>query len=124
MSANALAVADFLAAREDVEGVVYPGLKTHPGHEIARGQMKYFGPVLGFTLKSRAAADRFLAAAELVTEATSFGGIATTAERRGRWGHDDVAEGFVRMSVGCEDVEDLMEDLGQALDGVQGLGQG
>ena len=51
----------------------------------------------------------------LVTEATSFGGIVTTAERRRRWGHDDVPEGFIRMSVGCEDVQDLIEDIGQAL---------
>ena len=77
--------------------------------------MMHFGSVLGFTLPGKEAAERFLRAAELVTEATSFGGVATTAERRGRWGQDAVAPGFIRMSVGCEDVEDLVEDLGQAL---------
>jgi cystathionine gamma-lyase len=119
MSANALAVAAFLA-RKGVRGVVYPGLPGHPGHEVARGQMRYFGPVLGFELDGKEAAQRFLEAAELVTEATSFGGIVTTAERRGRWGHDDVAAGFIRMSVGCEDVEDLIEDVGRALQVVHG----
>ncbi len=50
-SANALAVAEFLEGK--LGGVVYPGLKGHPGHEVARGQMRYFGPVMGFALESR-----------------------------------------------------------------------
>jgi cystathionine gamma-lyase len=53
---------------------------------------------------------------ELVAEATSFGGVHTTAERRGRWGTDAVAEGFIRYSAGCEDPEDLVADLTAALD--------
>lgn len=117
---NAQAVAEFLAVRKEVESVVYPGLVGHPGHEIARRQMKYFGPVLGFTLRNKAAAEAFLTHAELVTEATSFGGISTTAERRARWGGDAIAEGFIRMSVGCEAVEDLIADFTQALDAVRG----
>jgi cystathionine gamma-lyase len=116
--ANALAIAGFLASRDDVKDVLYPGLQSHPGHAIAAAQMSCFGPVLGFTLASKDAADHFLQAAELVTQATSFGGISTTAERRGRWGHDDIAPGFIRMSAGCEDVEDLLADLGRALDGL------
>jgi len=115
-SANALAIAEFLAAREEVSGVLYPGLKSHKGHEIAARQMTYFGAVLGFTLASKEAAERFLEAAELITQATSFGGIATTAERRARWGHDGVAPGFIRMSAGCEDVGDLLADMERALD--------
>jgi cystathionine gamma-lyase len=118
MSANALAVAEFLAGRKEVSEVLYPGLAGHPGHAIAKGQMRYCGPVVSFTLASKEAAQRFLSAAELVTEATSFGGVTTTAERRGRWGSDDVAEGFIRMSVGCEDVGDLIADMGRALDGI------
>jgi len=114
--ANALAIAEFLEGREEVSGVLYPGLKSHKGHEIAARQMAYFGAVLGFTLRSKEAAESFLEAAELITQATSFGGIATTAERRARWGHDGVAPGFIRMSAGCEDVGDLLEDLGRALD--------
>ena len=115
-SANAMRVAEFLEGRPEVTSVMYPGLKGHPGHEVAAAQMREFGPVLSFVLKSGRAAERFLKAAELVTEATSFGGVTTTAERRARWGHDEIAEGFIRMSVGCEDVRDLIEDIGRALE--------
>jgi cystathionine gamma-lyase len=115
---NALRIAEFLETRDEVERVMYPGLTTHPGHEIARRQMRYFGPVASFVLKDKAAAERFLAKSELLTEATSFGGMTTTAERRARWGGDVVAEGFVRLSAGCEEAEDLIEDMAQALDGL------
>jgi cystathionine gamma-lyase len=54
-------------------------------------------------------------AAELVTESTSFGGVHTTAERRARWRGDDVPEGFVRLSAGCEDGDDLVADVSGAL---------
>ena len=57
-------------------------------------------------------------AAALVAEATSFGGVHATAERRGRWGTDDVPEGFIRYSAGCEDPEDLVADLTRALDAI------
>ena len=117
-SANALAIAEFLLSRKQVLQVLYPGLAGHPGHAIAARQMRCFGPVVSFKLASAEAADRFLASAKLVTEATSFGGITTTAERRARWGHDAVAPGFVRLSAGCEDARDLLEDLGRALDGL------
>lgn len=118
MSASALAVAEFLAGRPEAAAVRYPGLKNSAGYAIAAGQMRHFGPVLGFTLRDRAAAEAFLRGARLVTDTTSFGGVTTTAERRARWGGDAVAEGFVRMSVGLEDVEDLIEDIGRALDGI------
>jgi len=52
----------------------------------------------------------------LLLEATSFGGVHTTAERRARWGGDDIPPGFIRLSVGCEDAQDLIEDIEQALD--------
>ena len=115
-SENALAIAEFLTTRREVECVMYPGLKTHPGHEVARRQMSYFGPVLSFVLRDKAAAETFLSTAKLVTDATSFGGVTTTAERRAKWGGDAIAEGFIRMSAGCEAVEDLIEDIGLALD--------
>jgi cystathionine gamma-lyase len=113
---NAQQIAEFLCTRPDVASVLYPGLPDHPGHTIAAKQMHYFGPVLGFLLKDRAAAEIFLASAKLVTEATSFGGIVTTAERRARWGGDAVPEGFIRLSAGCEAAEDLIVDIAQALD--------
>ena len=114
-SANALAVAELLAARDDVSGVRYPGLPADPGHAVARRQMIGFGTIVAFDLGSRARAERFLARAELVTEASSFGGVLTTAERRLRWGADDVPEGFVRLSAGCEETADLVADIEQAL---------
>jgi cystathionine gamma-lyase len=118
-SENALAIAEFLTTRREVEYVMYPGLKTHPRYEIARRQMSYFGPVLSFVLRDKAAAETFLSKAKLVTDATSFGGVTTTAERRAKWGGDAIAEGFIRMSAGCEAVEDLIEDIGLALDAVR-----
>jgi cystathionine gamma-lyase len=116
---NAQRIAEFLTTRKEVDGVLYPGLPTHPGHAIARKQMQSFGAVLSFTLHDRASAEKFLAKAKLITEATSFGGITTTAERRARWGGDAVPEGFLRLSAGCEAVEDLIEDMAQALDAIQ-----
>ncbi len=117
--ANAQAIAEFLTTRPEVQSVLYPGLPGHPGHAIAARQMQYFGAVLSFTLADRAAAETFLTKAKLVTEATSFGGTCTCAERRARWGGDAVPEGFIRMSAGLEDVEDLIEDMAQALDAVR-----
>jgi cystathionine gamma-lyase len=116
---NAQRIAEFLTKRKEVESVLYPGLPTHPGHAIARKQMRSFGAVLSFVLHDRAAAEKFLATSKLLTEATSFGGITTTAERRARWGGDAIPEGFIRLSAGCEAVEDLIEDMAQALDSIQ-----
>ena len=113
---NAQRIAEFLTTRPEVETVLYPGLRTHPGHAIAAKQMRYFGPVLSFILRDKAAAETFLSSSKLLTEATSFGGVTSTAERRARWGGDAIAEGFIRMSAGCEDIEDLFEDIAQALD--------
>ena len=120
--ANALALAERLSAREDVSGVRYPGLPGDLGHEIARRQMSGFGSVIAFDLGSRERAERFLAGAELVTEATSFGGVHTTAERRLRWGGDDVPEGYIRLSAGCEETADLVADVERALDAASSPG--
>ncbi|MBM9620519.1 cystathionine gamma-lyase [Streptomyces zhihengii] len=115
-NATALALAEALARREDVTGLRYPGLPGDPSHKIAAQQMRRFGCVVSFVLPDRAHAERFLAALRLVDDATSFGGIRSTAERRGRWGGDDVPEGFIRFSVGAEDAEDLLADVARALD--------
>ncbi len=114
-SANALALAQLLAGRDDVTGVRYPGLPGDPGHEVASRQMRGFGTVLAFDLGSRERAEKFLTASELIVDATSFGGVLTTAERRGRWSGDDVPEGFIRLSAGCEDTADLVADAEHAL---------
>jgi cystathionine gamma-lyase len=116
---NAQRIAEFLTTRPEVTSVLYPGLSTHPGHTIAKKQMRYFGPVLSFILHDKAAAETFLSKSNLLTDATSFGGITTTAERRARWGGDAIAEGFIRLSAGCEAIEDLIEDIRQALDAIR-----
>lgn len=115
-SANALAVAQALRARPDVRGLRHPGLPDDPSHAVAARQMRHFGCVVSFELPSRARAERFLAALTLVDDATSFGSLRSTAERRGRWGGDAVAEGFIRFSAGAEDPEDLVADVLRALD--------
>lgn len=101
--ANAAALADALRSHAAVAGVRWPG----------------FGSVLTFTLPDAGAAERFLAAAELVTDATSFGGAHTCAERRARWGTDDVPDGLIRLSAGIEDAADLVADVRAALDAVR-----
>lgn len=115
-SANALAVAEALRDRSEELGVRYPGLPADPSYAVASRQMRRFGCVVSFTLPTRARAERFLDTLRLVDDATSFGGVRSTAERRGRWGGDAVPEGFIRMSVGAEDPEDLVADLQRALD--------
>jgi cystathionine gamma-lyase len=113
MCANALAIARFLQERGI--RVRYPGLPGDPGHAVAARQMTRFGPVVSFELPSAAAAEMFLSRAHLVSQATSFGGLHTSAERRARWGGDKVPEGFVRLSAGCEHADDLVRDLEAAL---------
>ncbi|MER6136613.1 cystathionine gamma-lyase [Streptomyces sp. NPDC001815] len=115
-NASALVIAEALRDRSENLGVRYPGLPGDPSHKIASQQMRRFGCVVSFTLPTRARADRFLDALRLVDDATSFGGVRSTAERRGRWGGDAVPEGFIRFSVGAEDPEDLVADVLQALD--------
>ncbi|HJU86413.1 MAG TPA: cystathionine gamma-lyase [Gemmatimonadota bacterium] len=113
--ASALSLARFLVSREGVAGVRYPGLPEHPGHAVAKRQMQAFGSVVAFDLESRERAERFLRNLGLVREATSFGGVHSTAERRARWGGDAIGEGFIRFSVGCEAVDDLRADVDGAL---------
>jgi cystathionine gamma-lyase len=112
---TALALASALVAEKNVSAVYYPGLETHPGHDIARRQMDAFGCVVSFDLGTRARADKFLRAMTLVREATSFGGVHSSAERRARWGGDAISEGFIRFSVGLEAAEDLLADVRAAL---------
>lgn len=114
--ATAAAVASALLERPGVLACRYPGLPGDPAHAVAVRQMSLFGPVVGFTLPDEAAADRWLDAVRLVRPATSFGGVHSTAERRARWGADDVHPGFVRLSVGIEDPADVLADVLGALD--------
>jgi cystathionine gamma-lyase len=113
---NALALARALLERPEVTGVRHPGLPTDPSHEVAVTQMRRFGSVVSFTLPDREHAERFLGALRMTSEATSFGSVQCTAERRARWGGDAVAPGFVRFSVGVEDPDDIVADVVRALD--------
>lgn len=114
MCASALTLAERLATHAAVRSVVYPGLPHHPDHALAKRQMATFGMLIGLTLADEATADGFIAGCPLLQPATSFGGVHSSAERRARWG-DAVAPGFVRLSVGCEPVEDLWAALDAAL---------
>jgi len=116
-SANAAAVAAALARHPLVSGVRWPGLPDDPAYQVARRQMRRIPGIVSFELPSAAHVARFLSAARLVAAATSFGGLHTTADRRAQWG-DDVGEGFLRLSCGCEDTADLVADITGALDQV------
>jgi cystathionine gamma-lyase len=111
-SASALTLAS--ALREHLP-VRYPGLPEHPGHALAARQMTHFGPVLTFDLATRERAERFCERLEVVAEATSFGGVESTLERRARWPAEAVSPGLIRMSVGLESPESLLADLRHAL---------
>jgi len=113
-TANARAVSELLAAHPAVSGVRWPGRPTDPSYEIATRQMRRIPGIIGFELPSAAAVASFLRASRLVIAATSFGGVHTTADRRAQWG-DRTAEGFVRLSCGIEDTDDLVADIRSAL---------
>lgn len=108
-------IAPRLAAHKAVRKLRFPGLESDPSHNLARVQMHRFGFMIGLTLDSAEAAERFINACTLIQPATSFGGVHTSAERRARWG-DAVDPGFVRLSVGCEPAEELWTEIAAVLD--------
>lgn len=118
MCNNALKVAEFLQSHDKVKSIRYPGLVSDPSHQLAEQQMHYQGYIISFDLGSLENANKFLQTANLIIEATSFGGVHTMAERRARWGTDDVPAGLIRLSVGCEKIADLIADIEQALGAV------
>jgi cystathionine gamma-lyase len=113
---SAMQLAQTLASRSDVAAVFYPGLPSHPGHEVACRQMRGFGTIVSFDLATRPRAETFLRSLTIVREATSFGGVHSMAERRARWAGDAISEGFIRFSVGCEAASDIIDDVTQAVD--------
>jgi len=102
-----------------VERVRYPGLADDPGHALATRQMTGFGAMLSFEVRGgAAAADAVCRALRVVTNATSLGGVESTIERRAKLaGQEHIPAGLLRFSVGVEHVEDLWDDLSQALTG-------
>lgn len=115
MCRTAAVLAPRLADHPAVAAVRYPGLPGDPSHPIAERQMRRMGFLIGLTLESEEAAERFIAACPLIQPATSFGGVHTSGERRARWG-DAVPPGFVRLSVGCEPEAALVDAVIAALD--------
>ena len=114
MRFNALVLAELLVRHPKVVAVRYPGLAAHPAHRLAQAQMTGGGSLIALTLADTAVAERFIQGCALMRESTSFGGVHTCAERRARWG-DAVADGFVRVSVGCEPGEVLVDAVERAL---------
>jgi cystathionine beta-lyase/cystathionine gamma-synthase len=130
-SENAQAIAEFLESRNEVEAVYYPGLKSHPAHALAARQMQDFGGVLSFDLKAdKTETWAFIDALKLFATTASLGstdslvapaklylGSDLTPDEQTRAGLKDST---VRLAVGIEDVDDLVADLGQALDKIFG----
>ena len=125
-NASGLALATFLEGHSKVRKVYYPGLASHPQHALAKSQMQGFGGMLAFDLGSLDAARRVLNGVRLMALAESLGGVETLishpatmthasvpAEKRAALG---ITDGLVRISTGLEDLDDLKEDLSQALD--------
>lgn len=110
-------LAERLAAHPSVTAVRYPGLPDDPWHARAAAQMRGFGAIVSFELRSSTAADALVRALELIVPTTSLGGVETTVERRSRWpGEVDVPPGLLRLSAGLEHAEDLWADLSQGLE--------
>ncbi len=114
---NAGALAALLDGHPAVSRVRFPGLPGDPAHAVASAQMRRFGGLISAELVDAAAVHDFVQRSELLVASTSFGGIHTSVDRRARWG-DDVNAGFIRLSAGIEDTDDLIADVERALDGL------
>jgi cystathionine beta-lyase/cystathionine gamma-synthase len=125
-SATALRVARWLSEQPRVQRVLYPGLPSHPDHQLARRQMSAFGGMVTFSVGTKEHAFRLWDRLGLVARAASLGGVEAVASLPILFSHTGysaeelaragVDEGMVRLSVGLEDADDLIADLAQALD--------
>ena len=114
---NAGELARRLDAHPTVRRVRYPGLPGHPGHRTAAAQMTGFGAVLAFEVADAPTADRICDTVQLIVHATSLGGVESTIERRSKLpGQGHLPPGLLRLSVGCEHIDDLWNDLNTALE--------
>ena len=124
-NANALAVARWCAKRPEIRRVHYAGLPDHPDHKVARRTMEGFGGMMAIELANGDAADRFLAKLRVITPAPSLGGVDSVASQPRFTSHTHltpaerarigIPDGFVRLSIGIEEPEDLVADIEQAL---------
>ena len=126
---NAQRLAEYLDEHEDISRVYYPGLTEHPGHALAKSQMRGFGGMLSFELRASESASAFQKALKLIKSSMSLAGVESTVlspvqtshalltpEERERQG---IADGLIRFSVGIEEVDDLIADLEQALKAIR-----
>jgi cystathionine beta-lyase/cystathionine gamma-synthase len=121
-SENARRIAEYLSSHQSVEQVLYPGLPSHPGHEIAKRQMSDFGGMISFLVGSEEEAVELVARTNVWTLAESLGGVESLIEHPAQMTHASTAEGpfaaprnLIRLSVGIESVDDLIADLESAL---------
>jgi cystathionine beta-lyase/cystathionine gamma-synthase len=122
---NAARIAEWLQAHRATERVLYPGLSGHPGHELARRQMRAFGGMITVDMGTAERAERFATGTRLFALAESLGGVESLISVPARMTHASVpperreamglTDGLVRLSVGIEDGEDLLADLEEAL---------
>lgn len=125
-AANAAKIADFLVSNEKVEKVYYPGLASHHGHEIALKQMSGFGGMISFELKDDSKVKTFVESLNIFTLAESLGGVESLIEVPAIMTHasipkeqreaSGIKDGLIRVSVGIEDVKDLLDDLESAFE--------
>ncbi len=123
---NAMKLAEYLNAHESVSRVYYPGLEQHPDHHLAKKQMKGFGGMLSFELKEEINASNFMKALKLIKPSMSLAGVESTILLPSKTSHallseegrlrQGIKDNLLRFSVGIEEVEDLMEDLAQAIE--------
>ena len=123
---SAMEIAKFLEKRNDIKKVIYPGLKTHPQHKLAAGQMNGFGGIVSFEIKGKLSkAKSFLKKTKIFTLAESLGGVESLIEHPGLMTHASlskerreklgISDTLIRLSIGLENIEDLKEDITQAL---------
>ena len=123
---SAMEIAKFLEKRKDIKNVIYPGLKTHPQHKLAARQMNGFGGIVSFEIKGKLSkAKSFLKKTKIFTLAESLGGVESLIEHPGLMTHASLSEerreklgisdSLIRLSIGLENIEDLKEDINQAL---------
>lgn len=125
---NAQAVAEWLEGREEIAEVHYPGLPSHPGHEVAKRQMSGFGGVVSLRTDTEARALALVQNTKLITLAESLGGVESLIDHPATMTHLAVADcelsvsgAFIRLSVGIEDIDDILADLEQALAATAGV---
>jgi cystathionine gamma-lyase/cystathionine beta-lyase/cystathionine gamma-lyase/homocysteine desulfhydrase len=125
---NGRAVAEFLANHKKVKKVFYPGLADHPQHDLAKRQMTGFGALISFETGSLSNANKMLRKVRVCSLGESLGGVETLISHPATMTHAalgdkgrkaiGITDGLVRISVGIEDVEDILDDLDQALAGI------